>query len=409
MLYVLLLAAVAVNQDQHFAGAALPWKHHVDLVPEDNSTSAVVDDDDPEQMDEYGEVVYSKPKDKSVWSTTYTFSILFLLVTVIPAFYCYGQRSSNEADNHDEAYEPEPAPAPAPVLPVQPEVNSDGTVTQTLETASHSEMIKNPFILAMFRFWMTRPKMTTLWFGCWILTTMFIGSYYDELKYRAIDHNMFDDKLTLTHQKMALRFRSQYTNTSEGLAVLWSEHGGDMRRNNAINDTRNDIDGRFEDLKNGTKECATLKWLHHDDSRVDTMPLSQEQIDHLHKAFDRPFQSPNNDAGVIILRLESPNAVSFGQSHPCFEKARKILRKVSGTHGDIKVAMYSDAAISQAALENSVPELKHHLWHSTFWMLVLLMCGVGTLPRAITPFLVMGFSIMGMRASMVCIKWCYKD
>ena len=90
-------------------------------------------------------------------------------------------------------------------------------------------------------------------------------------------------------------------------------------------------------------------------------------------------------------------------------KIRKYVQEVDGRFGNLNVAMAGPHSVVDASYEQCDHETLFHLTLSTPLLVMLLILGVGTLPRAITPCLCLIASVPASRSLVVLVKTLWPD
>jgi predicted RND superfamily exporter protein len=272
----------------------------------------------------------------------------------------------------------------------------------SVDTAPHAkgEMIRNPVLLASFQSIVDRPGRHSFIVALVLVVGCCLANSYNTLKNEPLTLPPFDTKLKDVHQSLENDFSSGLRDYTYGTVLVWSnETDADIAQGvwegSSLNSVIQEVATKLQALKQRDSSCKTLSW----DSYAPHMPPFQEQ----------DYLSADRSAAVIQLALKQYATESVTVLNKCFANIRAELADVNGKFGGLNVAMSSTNAVVDASLSASQWEADMHMLMSAPFMIALLMLGVGTLPRAMTPFACLGASLVCMRASLVLIKWCWRD
>lgn len=115
----------------------------------------------------------------------------------------------------------------------------------------------------------------------------------------------------------------------------------------------------------------------------------------------------SEDAAVLQLDLHSK--ASIGHRNPCLYRIREYVQTVDRRFGKLNVAMAGPHSVVDASYEQCDSETLFHLTLSTPLLVLLLILGVGTLPRAITPCFCLLGSVPASRSLVVLVKALWPD
>jgi len=237
------------------------------------------------------------------------------------------------------------------------------------------ELISNPVIMAWFSMLLQRPQRSSLGLLLLVLTTLGISNQYTTLKNEPLDLEPMDTKL-MDVQKTLQEQYAWAPRSKMDIDVLFWGTGSSL----------DDLAASVKDVARGLSltedSCKTLKW--------------GQAV---------PTQSSDTLVHRFTLQV-TPSAITT--PNKCLAALRESLASLNGLHG-LHVSMASANAVIDASLAHSDKEASQHLVFSAPAMICLLVLGVGSIPRALTPFLCLFASILGVRAAMVLVKIVWRD
>eukprot|EP00930_Biecheleria_cincta_P039599 TRINITY_DN27201_c0_g1_i1.p1 TRINITY_DN27201_c0_g1~~TRINITY_DN27201_c0_g1_i1.p1 ORF type:complete len:829 (+),score=138.85 TRINITY_DN27201_c0_g1_i1:64-2550(+) len=242
-----------------------------------------------------------------------------------------------------------------------------------------AELITSKHALAAFEFLVWKPVYSSLLLlNLFILTYGVSSLYWAELRADPVHLEPYNTRL----KNVVEALRDDFGGAREELqdAILIS---GDNALDNsaAFGKMEKDITSELQNLMKTRESCKTLEW------------------EKAHFGKDSKF-------AVVQLTLKAKNA--YGQRNPCLFRVRKMLKSINGQDG-LKAVLAGPHSVIDASYEQCDKETMWHLMFSAPLLALLLMLGVGTLPRVVTPFLCLLASVHGGRASIILLKWQWND
>ena len=177
--------------------------------------------------------------------------------------------------------------------------------------------------------------------------------------------------------------------TEEGmltdLILIWSTQRRDalLNRDQDFLDLQQDIQNHLSHLQGNKRSCKNLTWAD-------------------------PNFAPSNDAALIQLDMKIK--ASFGHRNQCLYTIRKYVDSLDHKmSGHLKLAMAGPHSVVDASYDECDEGTMRHLLLSTPFLAALLIMGVGTIPRALTPFLCLAGSVQASRCAIVLLKSLWED
>ena len=155
-----------------------------------------------------------------------------------------------------------------------------------------------------------------------------------------------------------------------------------LNRDEDFLETFSTIENHLSTLQRTEKTCKELTW-------------------------ESPDYAGSDDAAVV--KVEMHVRASFGHRNPCLYIIRKYVNFLNSKQGTFNLAMAGPHSVVDASYDECDEETMWHLSLSTPVLAALLIMGVGTFPRAITPFICLGGSIQASRCVIVLIKMLWED
>lgn len=279
------------------------------------------------------------------------------------------------------------------------EVDAGGATEEVL-ASDHSavEMITSPMLLSAFGALISWPARCTLALVLSFAVSCALATDYTRLKNKPLHFEPFGTRLKDVQLKVRHDFGSDPASSMQAVVLMWHDDHATFSSGLALEQAMkaNDkIDAALRHLRKHDSSCSTLTW---------HSGLTKESF--LAPNRDRQNWAPNSG---VVMRLALNATSGFGQVNPCISSVRKAVGDVNEKIDGLNVVMASANAVLDASFQQSDRSTVLHLAMSAPIMMLLLMLGVGTLARAVTPFLCLAASIAGFRAVLVVIKWCWDD
>ena len=112
---------------------------------------------------------------------------------------------------------------------------------------------------------------------------------------------------------------------------------------------------------------------------------------------------------AAVMRLDLHVKSHLGHRNQCLFRIREYVQEVDGRFGKLNVAMAGPHSVVDASYEQCDNETLFHLTLSTPLLVMLLILGVGTLPRAFTPCLCLLASVPASRSLVILVKMLWPD
>jgi len=242
-------------------------------------------------------------------------------------------------------------------------------------TSRPVELITNPLLLSAFHALVHKPYRCSLALVALIAASAALASPYSNLKNKPVELDPFGTRLREVQLKIRHNFDMGDKDVVSNTVLIWHSGGEDLRGSPALNEAVEKVRARLLEL---TPHVGDL------------------------------IMATGGDAAMIAVTQKGTPA--FGQRIECISRAREALRSLDGRFGGLRVAMASANAVVDASFEQCDQEINSHLLVSAPLTLgVLIVFGVRTLPRALTPFICLGASIESVQAGMVVLKWCWDE
>ena len=188
--------------------------------------------------------------------------------------------------------------------------------------------------------------------------------------------------LTGRLKSTAQSLTNDFGHNAEGMLsdaiLIWSK--SDLQQNRNFTDLTQAVESKLKSLQE-TDRCQKLQW-------------KSAEV------------ASGKDAAVMRLDLHVKG--NIGHRNPCLYKIREYVQEVDG-FGNLNVAMAGPHSVVDASYEQCDSETLFHLTLSTPLLVMLLILGVGTLPRAITPCLCLLASVPASRSVIVLIKHLWPE
>ncbi|CAK9049777.1 unnamed protein product [Durusdinium trenchii] len=247
------------------------------------------------------------------------------------------------------------------------------------------ELVTNKPVLDAFHFLITRPFCNAcLLIHIFLLTTCISTSYYPAMKQESVNLEPYNTRLKSVVESLQHDF-----DTEEGmltdLILIWSTQRRDalLNRDQDFLDLQQDIQNHLSHLQGNKRSCKNLTWAD-------------------------PNFAPSNDAALIQLDMKIK--ASFGHRNQCLYTIRKYVDSLDHKmSGHLKLAMAGPHSVVDASYDECDEGTMRHLLLSTPFLAALLIMGVGTIPRALTPFLCLAGSVQASRCAIVLLKSLWED
>eukprot|EP00930_Biecheleria_cincta_P015655 TRINITY_DN12986_c0_g3_i2.p1 TRINITY_DN12986_c0_g3~~TRINITY_DN12986_c0_g3_i2.p1 ORF type:complete len:1278 (+),score=174.03 TRINITY_DN12986_c0_g3_i2:73-3906(+) len=265
------------------------------------------------------------------------------------------------------------------------------------------ELIASPALISAFHALVGWPARCTLALAVLFALSCALATDYTRLKNKPLHLEPFGTRLKDVQLKVQHDFGSDPAGSMHALVLMWCDDCTTLSSNLALDRamTANDkIEAALRRLSKHQPSCSSLTW----QSYSEHADLNRK----LFVARSRDHQSLAPERG-IVMRMTLNATTGFGQSNPCISSVRKAVGEVNEKTDGLNVVMASANAVLDASFQQSDQSTLLHLAMSAPIMMLLLMLGVGSLARAITPFLCLAASIAGFRAMLVVVKWCWDD
>ena len=125
-------------------------------------------------------------------------------------------------------------------------------------------------------------------------------------------------------------------------------------------------------------------------------------------SYTEPQTSSSASAAAITLTIKAKQGLL--QRNDCLFQIRKAIQKLDQKHnGRPSVSMAGMRSVVDSSYDECENQTVNHLMISAPFMAALLLLGVASVPRVMTPFIVLFASLNTERAIMVLIKWYWHD
>mmetsp|Transcript_36142 Transcript_36142/g.65543 ORF Transcript_36142/g.65543 Transcript_36142/m.65543 type:complete len:814 (+) Transcript_36142:34-2475(+) len=241
-----------------------------------------------------------------------------------------------------------------------------------------SDLITSKPILASFGFLLGKPYHSFILLLSLIATSFWIARPYNGLKRRPVSLPPFSTSLRVTVESLQSDFNDNYLIRNDSV-IFWNAAKAEVSAQS--HDAIDDVRALLQKLRRERDSCKTLEW--------------QEPL----------FSHSGESVALPIgIKLET-----IHQANECLPHVRASLRSTDlGFHG-LHAALSSPDSVVEASYEDCDEKTVQHMLLSMPVLFVLLLLGVGTVPRALSPLLCLLGSVYASRAVVVGIKYFWDD
>ena len=247
-----------------------------------------------------------------------------------------------------------------------------------------SELITSAPLVGAFHFIITRPYCNAVLLLHAFLITTWLSAPYAEMKQQSVDLGPYNTRLKSVSESLRHDFETKDGMLYDYILIWNPERKTDvmLNRDEDFLETFSTIENHLSTLQRTEKSCKELTW-------------------------GSPDYAGSDDAAVV--KVEMHVRASFGHRNPCLYIIRKYVNFLNSKQGTFNLAMAGPHSVVDASYDECDEETMWHLSLSTPVLAALLIMGVGTFPRAITPFICLGGSIQASRCVIVLIKMLCED
>jgi len=246
---------------------------------------------------------------------------------------------------------------------------------------SQAELITNRHLVGTFDGLARRPFPSALLLAGFFVASLCVAAQYHDLKAQPVSLDGYHTQLREVRKALREDFGPDPEATLHEVVVIWGTGGG-ASASGECERAAEQVRAELRRLRDERSGCRSLRW---GALRV----------------------TAAGDAAALPVRIEIQDGSERVRAQECVGAVRQVAAAQSDT--SLRVAAASARAVMEASSEECDAQTRFHLVLSAPLLAFMLLLGVETVPRLLSPFLCLFGSVTAERALIVLVKWCWDD